>query len=104
MRLVRDDTIYGTGKYAVINLQKLPVGSQITIIGPDGKDLSNLINFGKVGSGDEFFVVMLKDICAEAALLAYADYAKQYDAEYADSVTCMSMRSGQHSLFCKVPD
>lgn len=102
MRLKRNEG--PVGKYAVINLEKLPEGSIISIKGPNGEDLSEHINFGFNGSESEFFVLMLKDTNAKAALLTYAYVCQTQDPEYAADIRELANRAGTNSPFCKTPD
>lgn len=62
------------------------------------------VKFGSPGSKDEFFVVMLKDTCAEVALTAYAQHAASFDKEYASAVLDLADRAGPNSPWCKRPD
>jgi len=54
---------------------------------------------------DDFFVIKLKDINAEAGLLAYAASARANgDAELADDVQRLSQQAGINHLYSKIPD
>lgn len=111
MRLDRNK---GHGKYAIINLRKVdgykPLGGMPTVeavasaIAMLGK--AGLINYGEPGTENEFFVVMLKDLCADFALRGYANAAAEMmkDREYATDVMNLAKRAGTASQFCKVPD
>lgn len=81
MKLDRNLNPDGLGKYELKNLR---TGQVITDCG--------------VGEEHEFFVIMLKDSCAQAAEFRLGD------AEWSDEVREMARRSGPASPFCKVPD
>lgn len=77
-----------TGKYTVIDNRT-------------GKVVEDAEPWGR----NEFFVVMLKDRHARAALAAYAtDAAAAGDREYAGEVMALADRAGPSSPFCKAPD
>jgi hypothetical protein len=63
-----------------------------------------VLDYGTVGSEDEFFLIRLKDEFSTPALGAYVDAAEDYDFEYASEVREMETRSGKYSPFCKRPD
>lgn len=86
MKLDRDISPNGTGKYALLNLRR------------------NRVEWGRPGEEDEFFVIKLRDIHSKAALLAYAESAEISDPEYALAVRELASRAGIDSPFCKVPD
>lgn len=105
MKLDRDINSDGKGKYALLNLRKLPGGlltqeelCAAIMAHPDA------VEFGAAGSEGEFFVIKLKDKYAQDALVAYAEAASWDDSEYAASIAEMSLRSGADSPFCKTPD
>lgn len=85
MKLVRNNDT-GIGKYAIWNLRK------------------NMVEWGRVGDPDEFFLIKLKDKHARAALLAYAESAAKDDPEYAAEIRALADRAGEKSPFCKQPD
>lgn len=89
MKLDRNLNADGLGKYELKNLR---TGQVVTDCG--------------VGEEHEFFVIMLKDECAQAALYAYAQGAefRLGDQEWADEVRELARRSGPASPFCKTPD
>lgn len=105
MKLDRNSKPSGNGKYAVINLRKIP-GDPSTPQELAAAILANpeCVEFGPVGSPEEFFVLKLKDKNAEAALQGYASKALDNDAEYAAEVAALSCRAGPHSPHCKTPD
>lgn len=78
MKLDRNINKNRTGKYALLNLRK------------------NKIEWGPVGSDEEFFVIKLKDQCATKALYAYALEAQKFDQEWADEVMEMAQRAAKH--------
>ncbi len=105
MQLDRDINPDGKGKYALLNLRKIP-GDPRT---PEELAAAILahpeaVEWGCVGQQDEFFVVKLKDKYAGAALHAYAREALTDDPEYANAVSQMTDRAGLNSPFCKRPD
>lgn len=86
MKLDRNLNPDGKGKYALINLR------------------TNKIEFGRIDTEDEFFVIKLRDRNARAALLAYATEIDARDPEFAAEVVQLAERSGTQSRFCKDPD
>lgn len=86
MRLVRNLTADGVGKFTVIN--------NVT-----GKTMES-----RPGDPDEFFVIKLKDRHSEAALRAYAGSIRSSDPEFAAEVDELAGRAGKNSPFCKDPD
>lgn len=108
MRLIRNTTRNGDGKYAIINLQRLGGFNQ------EDRDACNkaiaflattgALEYGIKGSPQEFFVLRLKDRFAQAALFAYVAAAHLFDREYADDVRELAYRSGPSSPFCRDPD
>jgi len=105
MKLDRDINSNGKGKYALLNLRKLPGDLRTP------QELADAIlahpeavEWGCVGEQDEFFVIKLKDKYANSALHAYAQAAMADDPEYADAVSQMTDRAGLNSPFCKRPD
>lgn len=87
MRLLRNVTADGKGKYAIINWRK------------------NTVEFGLPNTEEEFFVIKLKDRFALPALLAYAKAVREDgDYEYAADIIALANRAGSNSLWCKWPD
>ena len=86
MKLVRNQTADGTGKYSVTRNR-------------DGKVLDS-----HPGSHEEFFVLMLKDEYSKPALQAYADAVRAFDPEYAAEIDEMAARSGVDHPAAKKPD
>jgi len=105
MQLDRNLNPTGKGKYAVINLRKLP-GDPRTAAELVAAILANpeCVEFGAVGQPDEFWLLKLKDKYAKPALEAYAAAVGYEDPEYADAVWELSRRAGKSSPFCKNPD
>lgn len=95
----------GQGKYALVNLRKIS-GQPTTAQELAAAILANpeCVEFGAVGSREEFWVIKLKDINADAGLYAYAGKAIERDPEYAAEVAALARRAGPNSPFCKVPD
>lgn len=105
MKLDRNLSPSGKGKYALINLRKID-GDPRT---PEAMAAAILaqpeaVQLGIVGEPDEFWLIKLKDKYAAAALQAYADAAQADDPEYANQVRDMVQRAGPNSPFCKTPD
>ena len=115
MKMDRNINSDGTGKYAVINMRKLKercghvetfqrwtpaVEQALKTLQDEG-----VLEWGRIGDPDEFFLIKLKDANAEHALLAYADQA-QYngDAQWAEEVINLAERSGANNPLCKTPD
>lgn len=107
MKLDRSINPTGKGKYALINLRKIPGDPRTP------KELAEAIlrnpecvEFGCVGGSDEFFLIKLKDRCAEFALRAYSEAAITFigDEEYAAQVRELADRAGLNSPYCKAPD
>jgi hypothetical protein len=69
-------------------------------------ETNGMLEWGDPGTENEFFVIMLKDIYAAAALKAYATAILNEggDEEYADEVLQLAKRTGPNSSWCKKPD
>jgi len=101
----------GRGKYAVIKMRALT-----QIVKDNGRlppaiydalqvlEGVGVLDYGVVGTPDEFFLIRLKDRFAQKALIAYANEAESFDKEYALEVTAMADRAGLSNPFCKLPD
>jgi hypothetical protein len=75
MRLVRNITNDRRGKYAVIRMHKLPddPGRRADVdFALRTLERNGMLEWGEPGTEREFFVIMLKDRYAEAALKGYA--------------------------------
>lgn len=95
----------GAGRFAVVDTRLLDkVPSTFDELMQELAKHPEAVKFGPPGSKDEFFVVMLKDECAEAALTAYAQHAASFDKEYASAVLDLADRAGPNSPWCKRPD
>jgi hypothetical protein len=79
MRLDRNINPDGQGKYELRNLR---TGEIVTDCGP--------------GEEHEFFVIMLKDRYAQAALLRYADRCEERDPEFAKEVRILAAHAAVH--------
>ncbi len=86
MDLLRNATPDGRGKYALIDNRTGEIVESVP------------------GSRDEFFVLKLKDVNAEAALRAYSASAAAHDPDYARAVAELADRAGPHHPDCKQPD
>jgi hypothetical protein len=110
MRLIRNITHDRRGKYGVIRMQKLPdePGRRADVdFALRTLETNGMLEWGDPGSENEFFVIMLKDIYAAAALKAYATAILNDgdgDEEYADEVLHLAKRAGPNSGWCKKPD
>lgn len=107
MKMDRNLNGDGLGKYAVINLRNLKRYMNV----PEVKEAlevlkaADALEWGRTGEPDEFFLIKLKDINAEHALVAYADQANHNgDKEFAGEVYELARRSGRHNPHCKHPD
>ena len=114
MKMDRNTTEDGLGKYAVINLRRLDelCGSPSTFerwtprVKEALKTLEEVgaLEWGVVGEPDEFFLIKLKDKNAMHALMAYHANAYRDDPEWAEEVRQLAMRSGPFHPLCKAPD
>lgn len=107
MRLDRNTNQKGKGKYALINLRRAaPFGDNMDVRAAfKVLDWHGLIDWGDVGSKDEFFVIKLCDEFSQNALLQYSLTANVEGLrEYAQDVLEMAKRAGADSPFCKKPD
>jgi hypothetical protein len=115
MDLDRNTNPDGLGKYALINLRKLneqcespetfhrwtPAIEQAL----ETLEKEGVLEWGKPGAVDEFFVIKLRDLNAPDALLAYAQAAKTNgDPEFSGRVWDLACRSGRMSPFAQLPD
>jgi hypothetical protein len=99
------------GKYAIVNLREIErIGGVALGNNPDIAhalrilETNDLIEYGEVGTENEFFVMKLKDKYADAALARYAAMASSDDPVYANDVAAMAARSGMNHPNCKRPD
>ena len=104
MRLDRNVNPDGTGKYVVINIRRLNWRPRTRI----GLILAiflkpSAIEWGGVGSADEFFLIKLKDIHAQDALRAYAMSASSTDPQWAAEVERLAERAGPGHSLCASP-
>lgn len=109
MKLDRNVNPSGKGKYAIINLRKITTADPRTPQELAAAILAHpeAVEFGAVGSPDEFWLIKLKDVYARSALQAYANairFDPKGDAEYEAEVSMMAERSGQMHPLCKRPD
>lgn len=108
MKLDRNLNPSGKGKYALINLRKIPTNPN-TAQELAAAILANpeAVEFGTVGSSDEFWLIKLKDRYASPALMGYAmgiAFDPEGDPEYQAEVIEMGRRSGTMHPLCKRPD
>lgn len=108
MKLDRNINEDGKGKYALVKLRNLRAADPFAPKPPEIRAIETLEKCGYLDWGDdedsEFFVIRLKDINAEQALLAYADSAEDYDKEFAAEVRELAGRAAQNHLNCQQPD
>lgn len=112
MKLDRNVEALDSGKYAVVKLRRLrqirETEGQEQFLrvkrSLDCLERAGVLTYGKPGSADEFFVLMLKDEFAAPALRSYAAAANGYDNEYGGEVLELANRSGDRSPHCKRPD
>lgn len=113
MKLDRSSNPDGYGKYALINLRRLreilqsprPAGRNSILDAMQLLETQGILEWGRVGTSHEFFVIKLKDINAEYALHAYSDAAHDNgDPEFAQEVLELALRSGTRHPLCKKPD
>lgn len=82
MRLTRNTTSDGRGKYALVRLDKLrALPQQSLLVERSAKALDELatlgfLEYGEKGSAEEAFTIKLKDKNAAAALDSYAEEAR----------------------------
>lgn len=95
----------GRGKYAVVKMRDVRSrgGSQVASA-LDALARGGFVTYGESGEKDEFFVLLLRDKYAQAALAAYAMAAEADDPEYAAEVRRLMGRSGPNHPFVKRPD
>lgn len=105
MHLDRNLSKDGKGKYALINLRKIP-GNPNTPEELAAAILANpeCVEFGRVGDPDEFFLIKLKDVHAEVALEAYGNSASLFDPVFGGEVLNLASHSGPNHPYFKLPD
>jgi hypothetical protein len=105
MKLDRNINKTGKGKYAFINLRKIP-GDLRTPEDISAAILANpeCVEFGEAHGPNEFFLLKLNDKYAADALIFYADAASEDDTEYSEQIRELATRSGTNNPFCKKPD
>ena len=108
MKLDRNSTLNGLGKYALLNLRRLRQDGQRVYWQAGGTNGILAVPNQYVEFGDslhnEFFAIKLKDKYAQAALTAYATAAAEDDEEYAQEIRALAARSGPNHPLCKKPD
>lgn len=110
MKMDRNENPDGCGKYAVINLRKFKAMSEDSDerrevrIALEALQQAGVLEWGRVGEPDEFFLVKLKDLFAPGALRGYAAMAEGVDPEWAAEVRELQTRAGINSPFCQRPD
>lgn len=114
MKLDRNINGDGLQKYAAINLRKLnqlaPAPGTSQRWAPEVeaalKTLSDVgvLEWGRTGEPDEFFLIKLKDKHAMAALMSYSHCIRKDDLEFSEQVRELALRSGPMHPLCKNPD
>lgn len=109
MKMDRNINNDGTGKYAVVNLRRVLAlegtdDHKEARIALEALERIGVLEWGRVGEPDEFFLVKLKDLFAPGALRGYAAMASGVDPEWAGEVREMISRAGIDSPFCQHPD
>ena len=102
----------GLGKYAIINLRRLEafrngtfgdlepgVANALKLLESRG-----ILEWGRVGTEHEFFLIKLKDRNSLAALSGYCNSIFDRDPEFATEILEMMTRAGPASKWCKDPD
>jgi len=110
MRLVRNTTESGRGKYMLVLTRKLdahnskePYPNRVS----DAIDVlteAGILDDPYPETEGEFFVLRLRDRHAQAALHAYANSVGATDAQFAAEVRELADRAGPSSPWCKEPD
>lgn len=107
MKLVRNTTQDGSCKYAAVRMDKIAELSQVDQQAACAalEMLADLgvLETGKAGSEEEFFLIKLKDNHAAAALWAYAKSVHGTDPEFSDEVAALARRSRERE-WRKEPD
>jgi len=105
MKLDRNLTNDGRGKYAVVRLRRIDGAPPELKQALDLLITGGFVTMDAPGGEDEFFVIMLKDAYAQPALVAYANAAlADGEIEYAGEVLDLAARSGRSHPLCKKPD
>jgi hypothetical protein len=106
----------GRNKYAVVSMRRFakineeaPPATREAVNNAMGVLFSaGVLNYGDVNTDREFFVIMLKDRFADAAIGAYAMRAVAQGGEnfleYGREVQKLADRAGVYSPFNKLPD
>ncbi len=105
MKLDRNTDADGCGKYVVINTRKMDTKPRtVDELIEQLKKHPEAVEFGAVGSEDEFFVIKLKDKYAASALTAYSLASATELPVFATEVSELALRAGRNNPFCKTPD
>ena len=112
MKLDRNETPDGGGKYALVNMREIrriggvarnpDIAEALRIL-----ELNGLLDYGNVGTAGEFFVMKLKDKFAYKGLMGYRAAVLQEDpadVDYAQDIHDMAVRAGPNNPNCKFPD
>lgn len=106
MKLDRNTTPSGDGKYAAVRLRDVAAHPErpALLAALARLDEAGVLDRGQVNAPDEFFLIRLKDKYAQSALDAYAQAAATDDVEYAAEIERLAARSGPDHPLCKRPD
>lgn len=112
MKLDRNESGDGSGKYALINMREIrriggiaknpDIAAALRLL-----ELNGLLDYGEAGTDREFFVMRLKDKYAYKGLMGYYNAVLQddpADVDYAQDIHDMAARSGPYNPNCKRPD
>lgn len=104
MKLIRNTTENGSGKFAAIRMDKVDrsdpeVRQALAVL-----EQRKVLEWGGKGDPDEFFLIKLKDKNSQEAFYAYAANASHDDPELAAEVSELARRAGPDSPWCKKPD
>lgn len=110
MKLDRNNSPDGKGKYALIKLRNFPsekwaqdeIKLALKLLATHG-----MLDYGDLGTDSEFMVMRLKDKYALKGLQGYYKAVTEdepADLEYAQEILDMTKRAGPNSQWCKRPD
>lgn len=112
MKLDRNESPDGSGKYALVNMREIRRLGGVAK-NPDIREalhilqINGLLDCGEVGTDREFFVMRLKDKYAYKGLMGYYNAVLQddpADVDYAQDIRGMAERAGPYNPYCKRPD
>lgn len=108
MKLMRNVTPDGQCKYAAVRMDKIAaLEAKDQVAARSALEMLadlGLLENPKPGDREEFFLIKLKDVYAEPALVAYANSVGKFDPEFAADVYSLTHRAGLRNPFHKEPD